>query len=226
MRAAHSIIAVLCAASASAFAAEPTPHDRATSFRSFGDVAYWQKVFDDPQRDVWQKPRDTVAALQLAPGATVADLGAGTGYFARYLSEAVGGDGAVLAIETEPKLVAHLAVRAERERLANLTPILASRDNPRLPRASTDLILIVDTYHHIDRRRAYLPHLRRALRSDGRVAVIDWKPGELAEGPEPDHKLPPEQVIAEMQAAGFTLTAQHTFLPFHYFLIFQMTPSP
>jgi SAM-dependent methyltransferase len=126
----------------------------------------------------------------------------------------------VLAIETEPNLIAHLLVRAEREESANLTPILASRDTPRLPPASVDMILIVDTYHHLDHRRAYLPLLTRALRRGGRVAIVDWKPGKLPEGPEPDHKLPPEQVIAEMQSAGFTLAAQPDMLPFHYFLIF------
>jgi len=216
-------VAVLLAALLLAVAApavEPTPHDHATSLRRFDDVAYWSQVFDDPRRDAWQKPRELVAALRLAEGARVADLGAGTGYLSRYLSTAVGPGGAVLAIETEPNLIAHLLGRAEREGLANLTPILASRDTPRLPPASVDVILIVDTYHHLDKRRAYLPLLTRALRSGGRVAIVDWKPGKLPEGPEPDHKLPPEQVIAEMQAAGFTLAAQPDLLPFHYFLIF------
>ena len=194
--------------------------DRATATHRFDDVAYWSKIFDDPKRDAWQKPAALVAALQLPAGATVVDLGAGTGYFERYLSQAVGADGSVLAVEVEPRLVVWLRDRAAREQLANVTPILASFDNPRLPGGAADLILIADTYHHIDHRRRYLPQLLRALRPGGRIAVVDWKPGKLAEGPEPDHKLAPEKVIAELQAAGLELVAQPDILPYHYILIF------
>jgi len=218
-------LAALAGAAAARADAPPTPSDRATTSHSFADVAYWSKVFDDPKRDAWQKPRELIAALALTPGSTVADLGAGTGYLEPYLAAAVGARGSVLAIETEAPLVAHLRQRAERERLANVVPILASFDNPRLPRAGVDLLLIVDTYHHFDHRRAYLPQLAAALRPGGRIAIVDWKPGELPEGPAPDHKLPPEQVIAEMQAAGFTLTAAPTVLPYQYFLIFTPTTA-
>lgn len=198
--------------------------DRATATHRFDDVAYWTSVFDDPERDAWQKPAALVAALAIPAGATVADLGAGTGYFEPHLSRAVGPGGAVLAVEVEPNLVAHLRQRAEREQLANVSPLLASLDNPRLPPASADLILIADTYHHLDRRREYLPQLARALRPGGRVAVVDWKPGRLPEGPEPAHKLPPDQVVAEMEAAGFTLGARPDLLPYHYVLIFHPEP--
>jgi ubiquinone/menaquinone biosynthesis C-methylase UbiE len=169
-----------------------TPSDRATASHSFADVDYWTTVFDDPARDAWQKPRELIAALALRPGQTVADLGAGTGYFSRYLADAVGPDGAVLAVEVEPALVAHLRQRAEREQRPTLVPILASTDNPRLPAGGVDLLFIADTYHPLDHRQRYLPQLRRALRAGGRVAVIDWNPGELPVGPPPDHKLPPE----------------------------------
>jgi predicted methyltransferase len=219
MRVALLLISLVLLAAA-AQAAPPTPSDRATATHSFADVAQWSKVFDDPKRDVWQKPRELVAALALPAGATVADLGAGTGYFEPYLAAAVGPTGSVLAVETEPTLVAHLRQRAEQEHLTTVTPLLASFDNPRLPAASLDLLLIVDTYHHLDHRRRYLPQLARALRPGGRIAIVDWKPGKLPEGPEPDHKLPPEQVIAEMQAAGYTLVAQPDVLPYQYFLIF------
>lgn len=198
----------------------PAADDRATATHRFDDVAYWQKVFDDPQRDAWQKPAELVAALRIPAGATVVDLGAGTGYLAPHLSRAVGADGSLLAVEVEPTLVDALRQRAERERLANLTPVLASLDNPRLPGGAADLIVILDTYHHLDHRRRYLPQLARALRPGGRVAVIDWKPGELPEGPAPDHKLPPAQVVAEMAAVGFALTEQPELLPYHYVLIF------
>jgi len=203
----------------------PTPvaesSDRATATHSFADVRYWSTVFDDPTRDVWQKPKALVAALELKPGATVADLGAGTGYFSRYLADAVGPDGTVFSVEIEPTLVTYLRERAEREHTANVVPVLASPDLPRLPTSGVDLILIADTYHHLDHRTRYLPELRRALRPDGRVAVVDWKPGQLPQGPPPEHKISREHIIAEMQAAGFTLDGDLDLLPYQYVLVFR-----
>lgn len=195
------------------------PHD-ATARHAFDDVEHWTRVFDDPSRDAWQKPRELVAALGLATGATVADLGAGTGYFLRYLSEAVGPGGTVLAADTEPALVAHLRDRADKEGLGNVVPILASADNPRLPARATDVLLIVDTYHHIDDRIAYARRLTAALAPTGRVAIVDWQQRELPVGPDAAHKLAREQVVAEMTTAGYALVAEPDVLPYQYFLIF------
>ena len=88
--------------------------DDATSHRSFADVEQWVAVFDDPARDAYQKPREVVRALRIRPGMRVADVGAGTGYFSRYLSAAVGAAGTVLAVDTEPELVRYLRERAEK----------------------------------------------------------------------------------------------------------------
>lgn len=201
--------------------ADALPPDNATAHHSFDDVAKWTKVFDDPARDEWQKPRELIAALSLRPGMRVADLGAGTGYFSRYLAAAVGGDGTVYAVDTEPNLVAHLRARAEQENTANVVPILASPDNPRLPTAGIDLILIVDTYHHIDARRAYFGRLRRSLTPEGRVAIVDWQKRDLPVGPPPVHKLAREQVVDEMSAAGYVLVGEPDVLPYQYVLIFR-----
>jgi ubiquinone/menaquinone biosynthesis C-methylase UbiE len=195
--------------------------DDATSHRRFDDPAYWSKVFDDPGRAAWQKPEELVAALGLRPGQCVADLGAGTGYFSRLLSAAVGPTGTVLAVDPEPNLVAHLRQRAEREGSANVVPVLASLDNPRLPAGLVDVVLIVDTVHHIDDRVAYFRRLRQALRPPGRIAIVDWQKRELPVGPEMDHKLAREQVVREMETAGYRLVEEPSILPYQYFLIFQ-----
>jgi len=194
-------------------------HD-ATSHRRFDDPTYWSTVFDDPARAAWQKPEQLVAALGLRPGQCVADLGAGTGYFSRLLSSAVGPMGTVLAVDPEPNLIAYLRERSEREGTANVVPILASHDNPRLPPGSVDVVLIVDTFHHIDDRITYLRNLQRALRPSGRIAVVDWQKRALPVGPEMEHKLAREQVVDEMDAAGYRLTDEPRFLPYQYFLIF------
>ena len=199
--------------------APPAGHD-ATSHHSFADVEHWVGVFDDPKRDEWQKPAAVVRALEIARGMTVADLGAGTGYFSHYLSAAVGPRGSVLAVDPEANMVAHLRERAEREHTENVVPILASLDNPRLPVGSVDLVLIVDTYHHLDDRLTYLHALQRFLRPRGRVAVIDWHKRPLPVGPPPEHKLAREQVVEEMTKAGYRLVAEPDILPYQYFLVF------
>jgi ubiquinone/menaquinone biosynthesis C-methylase UbiE len=215
-----------CAARAAEHQVPHEPHAHgthaATARHSFDDVEHWQAVFDDPSRDAWQRPREVVRALDLPRGAWVADLGAGTGYFSRYLSEAVGPDGTVFAVDTEPNLVSHLRARAEKEGTANVVPVLASRDNPRLPVGAVDLLLVVDTFHHIDDRPTYFRAVRRFLRQDGRVAVIDWHKRALPVGPPLDHKLAREQVVEEMDEAGYELSAEPKgLLPYQYVLIFK-----
>lgn len=198
----------------------PGPHD-ATSTHPFDDVSKWASVFDDPGREVWQKPAALVEELALQPGQSVADLGAGTGYFLSYLAAAVGPQGTVFAADPEPNLVVHLRDRAEKEGLSNVIPILASSSNSRLPCAGVDTVLIVDTFHHIDDRVAYLRRLRSCLREAGRVAVVDWKKEALPLGPPLDHKLARELVIEEFRDAGYELKRELDLLPYQYFLIFQ-----
>jgi SAM-dependent methyltransferase len=137
------------------------------------------------------------------------------------LSSAVGESGTVLAVEVEPNLVAHLRKRSDEEGTANVVPVLASHRNPRLPARALDLVLVVDTYHHVDDRVAYFGALKRALRDGGRVAIVDWKKEPLPVGPGPDHKLEPTQVIDEMTRAGYALDESSDLLPYQYLLIFR-----
>ncbi len=195
------------------------PHD-ATAHHRFDDPAYWSKVFDDPARDAWQKPDALVAALHLERGQRVADLGAGTGYFSRVLSNAVGPDGTVFAVEIEPNLVTYLRDRAEREGTRNVVPILASAADPHLPAGLVDVVLIVDTYHHVDDRIVYFRNLRRVLRAAGRVAIVDWQKRPLPVGPELEHKLAREVVVDEMTEAGYRLVDEPDVLPYQYVLVF------
>lgn len=227
-RSAALLAALLACASAAHAAGEPAhgghhgagDADDATARHSFEDVEHWSRVFDDPARDAWQKPAALVAALELPRGGTVADVGAGTGYFSRHLSGAVGSGGTVLAADVEPALVAHLRRRAEQEGLANVVPILASLDNPRLPAGASDVVLIVDTWHHIDDRVAYARRLASALKPGGRVVIVDFQKRELPVGPPLEHKLAREQVVEEMSQAGYTLAVEPDVLPYQYVLVF------
>jgi ubiquinone/menaquinone biosynthesis C-methylase UbiE len=208
------------------FEATPPAHGRhdATVRHSFGDVEHWVAVFDDPARAAWQKPAEVVQALGIRNGMCVADVGAGTGYFSRYLSAAVGERGTVFSVDTEPSLVVYLRERAEREQAPNVVPILASADNPRLPAGMVDLVLIVDTLHHIDDRVNYVRRLRRFLKPGGRIAVIDFKKdADVPVGPPPEHRLARDHAVEEFRSASYKLIAAPQMLQYQYFLIFQPT---
>lgn len=183
----------------------------------FQDAQHWARVFDDPARDAWQKPDDVIRALAPAPDAVVADIGSGTGYFAVRLARAVP-KGHVYGVDVEPDMVRHLAERARREGLANLTSVAAAPADPRLPRA-VDLVLVVNTYHHIAGRRAYFSRLRQSLRPGGRVAIIDYLP-DAPDGPPRQARIPAALVKEEMGQAGYDLRREHPFLPHQYFLVF------
>jgi cyclopropane fatty-acyl-phospholipid synthase-like methyltransferase len=183
----------------------------------FQDAERWARVFDDPARDEWQKPDEVIRALALAPGSVVADLGAGTGYFTVRLARALP-EGRVLGIDVEPDMVHYLAERAKREGLANVTSIEAAPDDPHLP-GPVDLVLVVDTYHHIASRVAYFTRLLGALREGGRVAIIDVKEN-APHGPPPASRIPAPRVLDEMARAGYMPVAIHDLLPYQYFLVF------
>lgn len=201
-------------------------HD-ATVHHRFDDAAHWAKVFDDPARDAWQKPAELVAWLELGAGRRVADLGTGTGYFVPHLANAVGSGGKVFAVDIEPALVDHVRERARAASLSQVEAILAAPDDPKLPAGGVDLILIVDTWHHIDARIAYLAKLRDALAPGGRVAVVDFKMGEIPVGPPPAHRLAPAAVEAEFAKGGW-LPAGSTdaVLPYQYVRVFTPPSKP
>jgi cyclopropane fatty-acyl-phospholipid synthase-like methyltransferase len=194
--------------------------DDATTHHPFDNVAQWVRVFDDPTRAEWQKPEELVKALGLEKGMSVADIGAGTGYFNRFLSRAVGAEGKVYAVDTEPEMVAHMKERAEKEGTPNVIPLLAEPADPKLPEGSVDRILIVDTYHHFDDRLQYFDRLKGALKPGGLIAIVDFKYEPLPVGPRREHKLPRGQIVGEMEVAGFRLVREPDFLPYQNYLIF------
>lgn len=178
--------------------------------------------FENPERERWQKPDEVIAALKIAPGQKVADIGAGTGYFSVRLAK-LPAKPAVYAADLETKMVEFLRERAAKERLTNITAVQASEKSPNLPEAM-DLILIVNTYHHIGSRVDYFRTLKKSLRPGGRVAIVDWKKDAPMGPPEP-FRFSPEQIENEMRQAGYRLTASHDFLPYQNFLEFQAAPG-
>lgn len=189
-----------------------------THQHSFSDAERWAHVFDDPKRDAWQKPHEVIQALDLRQDAVIADVGAGTGYFAMRLANMVP-KGRIYAVDLEPGMVSYLRERAKREKRDNVVAVAGAPDDPRLPE-KVDLILLVDVYHHVDDRERYFRNLRASLKPGGRIAVIDFRL-DSPEGPPKAARIAPEQALAEMKAAGYGLAGQHGFLPYQYFLVFK-----
>jgi SAM-dependent methyltransferase len=209
-----STAALLACGALAAAALAQAPHDHQ---HEFSDAERWSEVFDDPKRDAWQKPHEVIEALKLKRDALVADIGAGTGYFSMRLAHRVPA-GKVYAVDLEPDMVKHLVARAKREHLANVVAVQATTDDARLPE-KVDLVLMVDTYHHIDDRHRYFAKLKESLKPGGRVAIIDFTLDSDI-GPPPRARVSPERVKSELTAAGYKLADEQTFLENQYFLVF------
>jgi cyclopropane fatty-acyl-phospholipid synthase-like methyltransferase len=193
-----------------------------THQHSFEGAEQWAKMFDDPERDAWQKPHEVIQALALKPDAVIADIGSGTGYFSVRLSHMVP-KGRIYGVDIEPDMVKYLANRAKQNGLTNLIAVQAVPDDPRLP-DKVDLVLIVDTYHHIEGRDRYFRKLQNYLKPGGRIAIIDYRM-DTPDGPPKSARSTPEAIETELKAAGYVLAQTHGFLPKQYFLIFQSTKN-
>lgn len=215
-------IAGLCLAGTS-LAQDHPPQSGAAAPRQhmehrFDDVERYAKSFDDPARDAWQMPERVIQTLNLRAGQAVADIGAGTGYFSVRLAKSAGAP-TVYAADIEPSMVDYLRRRAVKEGLKNVVPVLAGVDKANLP-AAVDVVLIVDTYHHIANRPAYFRELRRSMKPGARLAIIDFRK-DSPEGPPVEFRFTAEEIAAELRAAGFRLATQHAFLPRQLFLVFE-----
>ena len=164
-----------------------------------------------PSRDAWQKPHEVVMALSLKADESIADLGAGTGYFSRRFARHAG---KVWAVDIDPKL---LAIAAQ-GKPTNPEIVLGKADDPGLPAAAVDTIFICDVWHHIEGRAAYLVKLRKALKPGGRIVVVDFKEGKVRVGPPPSIKIIEKELVGEFAAVGMRASRRHAMLPHQYFL--------
>ena len=212
-----ALVLSACAGWVAAPAAAQSPH---THEHSFGGAENWAQVFDDPKRDASQKPHEVIQALAIKPDGVIADVGSGTGYFSVRLAHMVP-KGRVYGVDIEPDMVKYLAERAKREGLKNLIAVTGAPGDPLLPE-KVDLILMVDTFHHIENRDRYLRTLQDSLKPGGRIAIIDFRMDSL-EGPPKSARSTPEGIKAELSRAGYTLVQEHAFLPNQYFLVFEQT---
>ncbi len=174
----------------------------------------WARILENPKRDEWQRPQAVVETMRIAPTETIADIGAGTGYFTRRFAAVAK---TVYAVEVDTRLVDRLAATAP----ANVRAVLGARDDPRLPRAEIDTVFVCNVLHHIDNRPAYYRNLRQAMRRGARLVIVDFHKREAPLGPPLAMRLAEDEVARELTAAGFVLAAKRDFLPHQYYLEFR-----
>jgi predicted methyltransferase len=178
-------------------------------------------LLEPPDREAWQKPDQVMDAVHVAEGTTVADIGAGGGWFTVRLARRVGPNGRVYAVDVQRLMIEAIRRRVQREGLNNVTAVLGTNDDPGLPMdARTDAVLIVDAFHEMAEPVVLLQNVSRTLKPHGRIGIVDYREGEGGPGPLAEERVPPATVISQATAAGLTLVEEHTFLPYEYFLIF------
>lgn len=179
-----------------------------------------------PEREQEEKPDEVIKAMGLSDGDIVADIGCGTGYFARRMAKAVARTGKVYGVEIQPEFLEIMKEKCAAEGIVNVIPVLGNEDDPKLPEGEVDWILLVDVYHEFQRPEPMLAKMLQCLKPDGKVALIEYRLlGDTAKHIKIEHRMSVRQVLAEWNPAGFELVDLLEFLPSQHFFIFQRDPD-
>jgi predicted methyltransferase len=223
------VLALLCLAMVPAAALGQTQSVRPGINRYYENPAIEQslRMFESEGREVYDRRHDIVAALRLRPGMAVADVGAGTGLFTRLLAKAVAPGGRVYATDISAPYVQRLAGIAREPGMGHVVALLGGDRDAKLPPGSVDLVFTSDTYHHFEYPQDMLRSIHRALRPGGILVVVDYErmPGVSTQWVLDHVRAGREQMIAEIEAAGFRLVDQPALLRENYFLRFRRLDS-
>jgi ubiquinone/menaquinone biosynthesis C-methylase UbiE len=179
---------------------------------------------DRSERLLEEEPDKAIAALEISPGATVADVGAGSGYMTVRLAAAVGSTGRVYATDVQPEMIEKLTARVKAANLQNVTPIISATDDPRLPEGAIDLILMVDVYHELAAPQRMLQQLKRALKPSGQLVLLEYRKEDPSIPIREEHKMTVGDAKAEIEAEGYRLASVIETLPRQHILIFSVPP--
>ncbi len=179
-----------------------------------------------PDREKTEQPERVLDALQICEGATVADVGAGVGYFTWRLAKRVGPNGKVIAVEVQQKMLDLLAENLKQRNISNVEMVLGGVKDPRLPEGAVDLALLVDVYHEFSEPEAMVSAIRRALKPAGRLVLVEYRKEDPSIPILPLHKMSVEDVRSEIEPLGFQLQQALEFLPTQHILIFTKNGSP
>jgi ubiquinone/menaquinone biosynthesis C-methylase UbiE len=179
-----------------------------------------------PERDEEERPDLLLAALHLKPGNSVADIGAGTGFYTRRMAKLVGDHGLIYAVEIQQEMLDLLTNKMTELNIRNVKPVLGTITDPKLPRASIDLVLMVDVYHEFDYPHEMVEAMCLALKPGGRIVFVEFR-GEDPKVPiKPLHKMTDAQVRKEMSAHPLQWMETSEILPRQHIIIFKKTPKP
>lgn len=166
-----------------------------------------------PNRDEEQKPEHVLDVLKVHGGQTVADVGCGSGYFTSRLSKRVGPSGRVYATDLQQEMLDLLSKRTKQERLDNVTPVLATARDAKLPDGKLDVILLVDVYHELPDPPVTLAQLKKALAPNGVLALVEYRAEDPKVAIKPEHKTTLEQLKKELSANRWQFLASEESLP-------------
>lgn len=173
------------------------------------------------EREDEEQPDVALDAIGIAKGSTVADVGAGAGYFTWRLAERVGPSGKVYGNDIEPKMLELLRNNMRERKITNVEPVLGAIDDPKLPRQALDLVLLVDVYHEFSEPQKMLQRIRESLKPDGRLVLLEYRAEDPNVPIRPEHKMTVDQVKAELIPEGFLLDRVIEKLPRQHILIFR-----
>ena len=173
------------------------------------------KRFESPERDAYQKPEKVLEYLGDIKDKKIMDIGAGSGYFSVKLAE----KGAkVIAADVSDEFQSALKQRIEDDNLENIELRKIPYDSPNLADNEVDMVLIVNTYHHIENRIEYFSKVKKGIKTDGELIIIDFFKKEIPVGPPVDHKIDLETVKRELEKAGYTLEVNVDLLPYQFII--------
>ena len=167
-----------------------------------------------------EEPDLAMRLIKVERGSTVADLGAGSGYFTVRLAKAVGTAGKVYAVDIQQGMLDLLQRAVTKEKLTNVIPVLGAVDDPRLPAASVDLVLMVDVYHELSSPQTTLAHLKEALKPGGRLVLLEYRAEDPAVPILPEHKMTKAMVKLEVEHEGFKQQRVYDDLPRQHLIVF------
>lgn len=213
-----AVIGVIAVAAASAQA----PGVHPVSGRRFAPVMGYQGAdwLDRNERVEEEEPDIALRAIGLTAGSIVADVGAGSGYMTVKMAKLVGPTGKVYANDIQPEMLTLLARRLTREKIDNVETILGTVDDPRLPAAALDLILMVDVYHEFQAPQRMLQKMRESLKPGGRLVLLEYRKEDPAIPIRFEHKMSVAEAKLELEAEGFKLSRVEEMLPRQHILVF------
>ena len=192
------------------------------------DFATWVERFEHEGREVYDKRMQIVQALDLKRGMTIADVGAGTGLFSKLFSAVVGDTGKVYAEDISTVFISNIQRIATQEGLHNLVGVVGTDKDVKLPANSLDRVFVCDTYHHFEYPQTMLASIRKAMKADGQLIVVDFikDPQQSSAWIMQHVRADKATVIKEIETAGFQLVREASFLQSNYFLVFNKRNMP